>query len=74
MEDYELETDPFYFNPDTSVGLFKGVSLVRNRLPVVVKRHDFNLIQQKGTQIRMVQAINAALAQAKVQHPTPATS
>lgn len=69
MEDYELEADPFYFSPDTSVGLFKGFSTTRNRLPVVVKRYDFNLIQQKGTQIRMVQAINAALAQAKVQHP-----
>jgi serine/threonine protein kinase len=35
----------------------------------VVKRHEFNLIQQKATQARISQTINAALAQAKVHHP-----
>ena len=39
------------------------------KLPVVVKRHDFTLIQEKQTQLRMVQILNAALTQAKVQHP-----
>ena len=67
MDGYQLETDPFYVNIETSVALFKGFSLARN-LPVVVKRHDFNLIQVKAVQVRMVQTFNAALAQAKVQH------
>lgn len=69
MDDYEVEPTPFYFNPFTSVALFKGFSLTRNRLSVVVKHHDFKFIQQKAQQIRIVQTLNAALAQAKVQHP-----
>ena len=35
----------------------------------MVKRHDFTFIQNKEVQVRMVQTLNAALAQAKVQHP-----
>lgn len=69
MEGYELEERPFFVNPNTYAALFKGVSLTRNRLPVVVKRHDFTLIHLKEMQTRMVQTINAALTQAKVQHP-----
>ena len=68
MDGYQLEADPFYVNASTYVSLFKGLSLTRN-LPVVVKRHDFTLIQTKEVQVRMVQTLNAALAQAKVQHP-----
>lgn len=69
MDAYDIESTPFYCNPDTSVTLFKGFSRTRNHLPVVLKRHDFALIQQKEVQIRMIQTINAAIAQAKVQHP-----
>lgn len=68
MDSYELEPDPFCVNNSTFVSLFKGVSLTRWRLPVV-KKHDFMLIQKKSVQVRMVQALNAALIQAKVQHP-----
>ena len=68
MDDYELETEPFYVNADTFTYLFKGRSLKRN-LPVVVKKHDFTLIQTKAVQVRIVQTLNAALAQAKVRHP-----
>ena len=69
MNDFELEEDPFYYNSSAAVALFKGVSLARNGLPVVVKRHDFMLIQQKSTQVLIAHAINTALAQAKVHHP-----
>lgn len=69
MDNFELDKDPFYSNPCTSVALFKGVSIARNRLPVVVKRHCFSFIQQKRTQDHMTQTLNAALVQAKVQHP-----
>lgn len=68
MDGYELAPSLFYFIPGTSVSLFKGCSRARN-LPVVLKRHDFTLIQEKAQQMRMVQTINAALAQAKIQHP-----
>ena len=67
MDDYELDAEPFYFNSESSVGLYRGRSIARDK-PVVVKRHDFTLIQHKNTQIRMNQALNAALAQAKVNH------
>lgn len=67
MDDYELQAEPFYFNSESSVGLYRGRSIARNK-QVVVKRHDFTLIQHKSTQVRMNQAINAALAQAKVNH------
>ena len=68
MDGYKLESSSFFFNLGTYVSLYRG----RNKstqLPVVVKRHDFMLIQQKQTQVSMVQTLNAALAQAKVQHP-----
>lgn len=69
MDGYEVESVPFYFNPDTSVALFKGFSRTRNRLPVVLKRHNFTFILHKDVQARMAQTINAAVAQAKIQHP-----
>ena len=68
MDGYELDESPFYFKQGTLVSLYKGC--VRGtELHVVVKCHDFLFLQQKETQTRMVQTINAALAQAKVQHP-----
>ena len=68
MDGYELDPEPFYFNHHTSVSLYKGRSLTRNGLPVVLKRHDFQLIQLKSQQVQMVQTLNAAST------PTPATS
>ena len=61
-----METDPFHCNANSS--LFKGLSLTRHT-PVVVKKYDFRLIQVKAVQVSMVHSLNAALAQAKVQHP-----
>lgn len=69
MDDYQLELQPFYVNPDTEVSLFKGTSRSRNNLPIVSKRHEFHFIQTPQTQKSICQSLNAALAQAKVQHP-----
>lgn len=69
MEGYELESAPFYTQSDLPARLFRGVSLTRNRLPVVVKRSDFHHFNQKSTHQRLSQALNSVLIQAKVQHP-----
>lgn len=69
MDGYELESVPFAVNGDTSTSFFRGVSLTRNRLSVVVKRHDFPHLNHKSFQQRLSQALNSALIQAKVQHP-----
>jgi len=69
MEHYELDAQPFYVSPNTQVSLFKGISLARSNLPIVVKRHDFHFIQNLEPQQLICQSLNAALAQAKVQHP-----
>jgi len=69
MEGYELESVPFVVNCDSSTSFFHGVSLTRNRLSVVVKRHDFSHLKHKSFNQRLSQALNSALIQAKVQHP-----
>ena len=68
MDGYEFESSPFFVNQDNSVSLYRGRTREGN-LPVVIKRHDFNNIQDKAVQISMVRTFNAALAQAKVPHP-----
>jgi len=68
MDGYELESSPFFFNLGTYVSLYRGRARATKQ-PVVVKRHDFVLIQEKQTQASMVRTLNAALAQAKVHHP-----
>ena len=70
MEGYSLEPRPFYISEDNSVRLFKGFSLTRNTLPIVAKRHEFSLLRDKGQLTeRLNAAINAGLAQARVEHP-----
>lgn len=70
MDGYSLEPRPFYISDDNSVRLFKGFSLTRNRLPIVAKRHEFSLLRDKGQlSERLNAAINAGLAQARVEHP-----
>jgi len=68
MDGYVLQSKSFFFNPGTYVSLYRGYTKTTH-LSVVVKRHDFMLIQEKHVQVCMVQTLNAALAQAKVQHP-----
>jgi len=65
MDNYELEQPPFYSKG--SVSLFKGVSLLRNNRPVVVKQHQFDR-RASGVAKDISKVLNAALAQAKVQH------
>ena len=65
---YELKPDPFYTNPDTHVSLFLGRRL-SDRFLVISKRHDFSIINDQTTQNRMIRCLNAALHQAKLQHP-----
>jgi serine/threonine protein kinase len=70
MDGYSLEPRPFYISDDNSVRLFKGFSLTRNRLPIVAKCHEFSLLRDKGQlSERLNAAINAGLAQARVEHP-----
>ena len=45
MDGYVLESSPFFFNQATYVSLYRGRTKT-TQLPVVVKRHDFMLIQQ----------------------------
>lgn len=69
MDGYRLDSEPFVVNPHTHVSLFRGVALARNDLPIVAKRHDFYFIHNPESQKLICQSLNAALAQAKVQHP-----
>ena len=69
MNDYELEKEPFYMSEDTNVKLFRGVSLARNRLRVVVKKHDFYPFTYPDILQCINRNLNSALSQAKVQHP-----
>lgn len=69
MKGYILESEPFFVNLDTHVSLFRGISLARNSIPIIAKRHDFPFIQNPKSQESISQCINAALSQAKVQHP-----
>jgi len=68
MDSYKLDTTPMYVHPRTAVAVYKGISLIRNRLPVVVKRHHFTQVQKKNTQVHIAQVISMALTQAKA-HP-----
>lgn len=66
MEVYEVDSDPF--SGDEDEYLFHGRRRT-DSLPVVLKRHDFGLTRLKDTQRKMNQCLNAALSQAKLQHP-----
>ena len=69
MEAYELQQQPFVSNPTEGRFLFHGVSLERNRLPIIAKRYDFPFISQKSQQRLLNRAINIAILQAKASHP-----
>jgi len=70
MEDYILEPQPFFISQDNSVWLFKGISTARFGVPIVAKRHEFSLLRDKGQfSERLNAALNAGLAQARVDHP-----
>ena len=62
------ESSLFFVNQDNSVSLYRGRTREGN-LQVIIKRHKFNNIQDKAVQISMGRTFNAALAQAKMQHP-----
>ena len=68
MDDYEVQSHPFYGNADSHVYLFHGRRRADD-LPVVLKRHDFGYIQLQDTQKEMNSCLNAVLLQAKLQHP-----
>lgn len=69
MEGYQVATVPFCESLDPSVTLLKAIILTEDRLPVIIKRFDFVSLQLKATQQSLTQAINAAIIQAKTQHP-----
>jgi len=69
MQQYKFdERDIFYENERTNVKLFKGICTSRNNLKVVLKLHSFSF-SQTDYEERISQTINAAVAQARVQHP-----
>jgi serine/threonine protein kinase len=68
MDGYNLG-EQIAFNHNTFVTLSRATSRNRNNLPVVIKKHEFRLIGELETQERITSCINAALSQAKVQHP-----
>lgn len=62
---YEIEEEAFYENPTGTVRLYKGLSS-----PIIAKRHEFSIIRNEFNLHReLAKAINAGLAQARVQHP-----
>lgn len=63
------QTEQLDFNPGSLVTLDRAVSLDRNNLPVVLKKHEFRNIELPETQQLITSCINAALNQAKVRHP-----
>lgn len=68
MDGCDLKTDDFYVNSGTHVSLYKVLSRAPNPQPLVVSRYHFDQFQQEDTLERIVQTINAALSQARVQH------
>jgi len=56
------------YNHMTFVTIYQATCLARNR-PVVLKKHEFHMIDEPGTQDQINVCLNAALFQAKVQHP-----
>jgi len=71
MDGCELEASPFFFNQ----GRVPVQGRTRDKkLPVVVKRYDFVLIQEKQTQVSIVRTLNTALARPRCSTPTPATA
>ena len=68
MDGYEVG-EHLAFKHETIVTLYRATSLVRNNLPVVIKKHEFHFLNSTETQHRVTACLNAALSQAKVQHP-----
>jgi hypothetical protein len=68
MDDYKLDSKPFFTDPQSSVSLFTGFSHSRNNLPVLIKRYDFASLQLKSTQENMSNVLNCALTQAKASN------
>lgn len=69
MNDYELDSLPFYVSEDGCVKLFKGCCKSRQHLPIVAKCHEVHRLD--GTldfQIKLNSVINVGLAQARVEH------
>ena len=66
---YELPRDPFFRNPATGVSLYHAISLLRNRQPVILKRHDIYMSSNKADFLNYFsQVLNAGLTQARVEH------
>lgn len=68
MDGYKI-TGQLDRNHDTLVTLHRAISHVRDDRPVVLKEHEFREMEHPETQERITSCINAALNQAKVQHP-----
>ena len=68
MDGYEIG-EHLAFNHETFVTLTRAKSLTRNRRDVVLKKHEFQFLDTPATQKRITACLNAALFQAKVQHP-----
>ena len=67
MNDY-LQGELLASKHDTMVTLHRATSTSRNNLQVVIKKHEFHLINHEETQRRITSCLNAALSQAKVHH------
>ena len=68
MDGYKLG-ERLAYNHMTFVTLYQATSLARNNRPVVLKEHEFHILDDAGTQEQINACLNAALFQAKVQHP-----
>jgi serine/threonine protein kinase len=68
MDGYELPARPFFINRDTQTKLFQGISKKRN-LPIVAKCHEIQYIGKAQFTEHFNLAMNAGMAQARVEHP-----
>ena len=68
MEGIRVYPYAFASDPDTHTTLLYGERL-EDSLPVVVKQRHFTHLQDPDTQRAITRYLNAALLQAKVQHP-----
>lgn len=67
FEPYKLDSKPFYVN--ANVRFFQGISFAHNRAPIVAKLHDFSSFEGEKLGKKLGAAINAGLAEARLQHP-----
>lgn len=68
---YRDEVELIFAREDETVKLFRGVSTVYPGMPIVIKQHKYSIVPEIESEKpkALNRAINAALVQARVEHP-----